>query len=264
MATSPFDKIHYYPYYYKKYGGEIRENSIEAKYTQVAISKGFLVSFFRTDQKKPSRYFSLFPSIRRFLEWYATLEPNQKAVFEIIRENKPQKMRFDFEVVRESPLTLPKIKKAFEAMIAATVEVFKEKYDVTLSLKKDFIVCDSSSKEKFSRHIILPRYYFSTAAHTRALFKEILARVPLEYRAYTYKGKTKKILDDMVYGSFQHFRITDSGKVEIKTGKVEAKAEVSRHKKILDSWIFRKSRVVSRHELKDTIITWVSAAKKLA
>nr|QQV29462.1 helicase/primase [Kaumoebavirus] len=255
--ASPFDKIHYYPYYYRKYGSEIRENSVEAKYSQAAISKGFLVSFFRTDQKKPSRYFSLFPSIRKFLDWYATLAPDQKSVFEIIRESKPQKMRFDFEVMRDSPLTLPKIKRAFEATIAATVAVFKEKYDVTLSLKKDFIICDSSSKEKFSRHIILPRYYFSNAAQTRALFKDIVARLPQDYRAYQAGGKTKKILDDMVYGSFQHFRMTDSG-------KIEAKGNVSRHKKILDSWIFRKTRVVSKHDLKDTIVTWVSAAKKLA
>ena len=111
-------------------------------------------------------------------EFYTRLAPGQRHCYEIILEGQPACLYFDLEFSAESNPGLMEacaetILDTFVAVVALRVS---EAFGIMLG-PQDFLRLLSSTPQKFSAHVIVPKVVFRDTSHVGRFVKDLAARL---------------------------------------------------------------------------------------
>ncbi|CAG8710766.1 6946_t:CDS:1, partial [Racocetra fulgida] len=219
-------------------------------------------------QEFPHSY-RYFDNLSEFEIWHESIPENQRTFHEVIRIGQPQKIKIDMDGELEKfasyPDPLDRIEKAlgqksFDGYIANThlhtwqksTDIMRKKDEISLYiknalriaikeisglnlLKNDIIIADSSNEMKWSKHLILPRYFVRGASKARKFTSQILELLP---------EKMHPFIDEKVNKDLHCFRLAGSHKAK----------DSSRIKRICSNHTWRESLIT--HIEKDSIELW--------
>lgn len=183
------------------------------------------------------RSFTVLDSVADFKEWFACPN-TPRTLHEVILGDRPQKLKFDIDAEVEKLATLPdympaaprlvpdadsyndhmlyehkvalaewkamtplnrKARRLFDVVTNAIESAFSDVYGNMLFIDEfDLAVSDSTDHTKFSRHIVLHRYYVANYAEATFFTEQVLAHLPAEYHQF---------LDATVNASRHNFRL---------------------------------------------------------
>ncbi|CAG8846154.1 34479_t:CDS:1 [Gigaspora margarita] len=169
-------------------------------------SEGWII---RQEYPHGYRYFH---NLYEFERWHESIPEYQRTFHEVIRIEQSQKIKIDMDGELEKfalyPDPLDRIEKAlgqksFDDYIANTrlhiwqksTDIMRKKNEISLYIKNalriaikeitglnlsknDIIIADSSNEMKWSKHLILPRYFVRGASKARKFTSQILELLP--------------------------------------------------------------------------------------
>ncbi|CAG8785898.1 12694_t:CDS:2, partial [Dentiscutata erythropus] len=219
-------------------------------------------------QEFPHSY-RYFDNLSKFEIWHESISENQRTFHEVIRIGQPQKIKIDMDDELEKfasyPDPLDRIEKAlgqksFDGYIANThlhtwqksTDIMRKKDEISLYiknalriaikeisglnlLKNDIIIADSSNEMKWSKHLILPKYFVRGASKARKFTLRILELLPERMHPF---------IDEKVNKDLHCFRLAGSHKAK----------DSSRIKRICSNHTWRESLIT--HIEKDSIELW--------
>lgn len=115
----------------------------------------------------------------------------------------PRKAYFDFDKAQ----SLEELEKSVEEVCLVLLKLLPIQ-------KKDLFLFTSLGDKKFSAHLVVNNYYYSSGRQVKQLFLLVLKEV---------SERVKEILDPAVYSTIQNFRLLGSSKWGEKRPKVHAK-----------------------------------------
>ncbi|XP_006401781.2 DNA-directed primase/polymerase protein [Eutrema salsugineum] len=236
----------------------LREIRIDLSEERKAISrKGVWATFPRQDEAikfekrhENVRVFSYqdhFSGQRRFLVstyeefWkrYKSMDPRHRHHYEVIQEGLPCHMYFDLEFSQKENEGR-NVDEMVDILISVILEALHEKY--AIEGQDDWIIeLDSSTKEKFSRHVIviIPKVAFKDNSHVGAFVGELCSRIVSAKEKDERLGKlfvhkeandsaSLLFVDTAVYSRNRCFRLALSSKagktsVLLPTGRFKCK-----------------------------------------
>ncbi len=154
------------------------------------------------------RTYLVFYSATDFIRWFHN-NSNIRTLHEVILGDKPQKLKFDIDASAEDldkiecqpregvTLRQSQAHEMFDSIVNAIIYAFESEYDFELPWQH-LAISDSSSAEKFSRHIVIPGFYVANNEEAAAFTKLVLEKIPEAFR---------KFLDAGVNKSTQNFRL---------------------------------------------------------
>jgi hypothetical protein len=114
------------------------------------------------EQKVLKRGYYVFENYSDFTIWFNWLPANLRMFHEVTMQPRPRKAAFDIDGGADN-LAAAEMdgKEAFDIIIHAVKKAFTDRFDYELT-EKDIVVCDSSNEKKFSRHVTITNYHFSS------------------------------------------------------------------------------------------------------
>jgi hypothetical protein len=145
--------------------------------------------------------FYYFKDLNVFGKCLCSLKPEQRTFHEIVKPNVPRKAAFDIDAkqteIEKAGLTREII---YNEVVKGIKGGFHSCFGIRLA-DKNLIVCDSSSEQKFSRHILIDGYHFSDTAQF-VVYQERVPRfidnsvIPfLDMMATKYAFSSLRIID---------------------------------------------------------------------
>lgn len=131
-----------------------------------------------------SKHFYVFESIAKYLKFIEDVPEKKRHYFEVVFSEQKQRPKFDID--GGDAEYVERIRKTIKALVPTGTKI---------------IICDSSSSTKFSRHIIVDKWYKNSEA-AKKLMDDVVANV--DGRNY---------IDESVYKDIQYFRLTGSAKL---------------------------------------------------
>ena len=208
------------------------ENYIGDSFEQFIIVKFKIPRIGTTLYTYFDDYISLFNYMNKFSE-------KNRHFFEVVPEDYFQKPRFDLDIDVSKLQSLLKQKNVnlfdnfviVQNLVKTIILVFKEYYNIDISIKEDILIFSSHSKEKISYHIVIDNYCHSNYKEAKQFYKLIIKYMP-ENINFLEKDFYKVFIDRGVYGRNQNFRIVGSTKFHQK-----------RTKKLLNCWNFENKTI---------------------
>lgn len=167
----------------------------------------------------------LVSTYNEFWRRYSDMDPNIRHHYEVIQEGSPCHIYFDLEFDKR----LNKKRDADEMvdiLVAVTFSALHEKYSIE-GHEEWIIELDSSTEEKFSRHLIIriPKTAFKDNSHAGAFICEVCSRIAAQRAANrnldklyiskdsSYAGPVDQLfVDTAVYSRNRCFRVAFSSK----------------------------------------------------
>ena len=128
--------------------------------------------------------------------------------YEVIRGDKPQKIRFDIDASIKkdekdmkglTPLLIDDIKSMFLNILKeAIIHTFLIQYQIEFD-KKDICIDDSSTKTKVSFHVMIQKYHVINAKENKLFYDQVIENIR--------RDDFKSIIDKAIYSNFQCFRL---------------------------------------------------------
>ena len=171
------------------------------------------------ERKSKPRVYTYFSNLIFFVNWMVKDVPKNEWCFhEVIRSNVIQRIRFDIDIeIEKFQDHFNKAKNLLEYgelvqenLIDAIIEYFAE-MNITLNLEKDIVICDSTSSQKFSRHLILPNHSTSNSDNAKQYFERIIKKCDANYSLF---------IDEGIYSSMHNLRLLGSVKLDTTRVKV--------------------------------------------
>ena len=153
-----------------------------------------------------------------FFSFYKGLKETEKKYYEILVENRPMKLYFDLEFLRNmNP------EKDGDSLTKDFIELVnfhvREKLDIQ-HFFEDVLILESFSEQKYSIHLIFPKIVFANHLDCKEFVSHILKSLPAEdehFTVFSSNGTKKLFIDTSVYSKNQNFRIIDRGASKSKT-----------------------------------------------
>lgn len=216
-----YDKRWYFRLVPPKAGEARRARALMEDFTLNEIASHMVVCFtpdkvegwngpFRTKEGEPIRIYAFFDSYLEFYEYMQKFSSTERAFYEIIFGELPQKPHFDIDIELEAHT------KAFpnddidttaetlrEAVIMGCIEV-SQAMGVTLDLTRDVLLYSSHGLRKRSYHVIINNKCHDGNKEAKAFYDAVMVKV-YGYTQGKYKGQN--FIDHGVYSSRQQFRL---------------------------------------------------------
>uniref|UniRef100_A0A0E0AJG1 DNA-directed primase/polymerase protein n=1 Tax=Oryza glumipatula TaxID=40148 RepID=A0A0E0AJG1_9ORYZ len=201
-----------------------------------------------------------------FWKRYNNMDPQIRHHYEVIQDGSPCHIYFDLEFDPR----LNKMRDADEMvdiLVAATFSALHDKYSIE-GQEEWIIELDSSTEEKFSRHLIIriPKTAFKDNSHVGAFISEICSRIASQRAAnpnfdklYITKdssctGRADHLFMDIaVYSRNRCFRLAFSSKSGKKSFLVAT--ERFKHKNMSDKELFMESLICRLDDDCDKLLT---------
>lgn len=187
---------------------------------------------FRTQEGEPGRLYAFFDSYLEFYEYMQRFERNERAFYEVIFGELPQKPHFDIDIDREKfELAFPgedidvAAETLRECVIDGCFEVLREQ-GVNLDMNRDVLLYSSHGPNKRSYHVILNNKCHDGNKEAKAFYDAVIIKV----NSYT-EGKYRNcnFVDRGVYSPRQQFRLV--GCQKWNSGRPKVFYEQFRHGK---------------------------------
>lgn len=168
-----------------------------------------------------------FGTVANYVEFYKLIqESDSKHYYEVIYGN--QKPHFDIDMAVDADLQFGEEYKqiletdriAFVHQVLLKVicqsiyDMFSKMYPVVFDAERQFVITDSSTKDKISFHIVLDGVFHRSCHESKVLYEAVAAHI-----AMNYPGFDPRVVDSAVYKRNQQFRTLWSSKI----GKTNAK-----------------------------------------
>lgn len=168
---------------------------------------------FRNKNGEPIRIYAFFDSYLEFFEYMQKFPPVERAFYEIIFGELPQKPHFDIDIslsdlyAKYPDENIDTVAETLrEAVMRGCIEVLAENL-VTLDLSRDMLLYRSHGGEKRSYHVVINNKCHDGNKEARAFYDAVMAKV----RIYT-NGKYLDFVDKSVYSPRQQFRMVECQK----------------------------------------------------
>jgi hypothetical protein len=215
------DKRWYFRLVSPKAGEVKRARALMEDFTLNEIASHMVVCFtpdkvpgwdrpFRTKEGEPIRIYAFFDSYLEFYEYMQKFSPTERAFYEIVFGELPQKPHFDIDIDLEThTLGFPNddidttAETLREAVIMGCMEV-SQGVGVTLDLTRDILIYSSHGPQKRSYHVIINNKCHDGNNEAKAFYDAVMIKV----HGYT-QGKYQKqnFVDRGVYSPRQQFRL---------------------------------------------------------
>jgi hypothetical protein len=163
---------------------------------------------FRKPDGDPGRIFAYFDSYLEFYEYMQKFESVDRAFYEIIFGELPQKPHFDVDIDLENFVAayagedIDQVAELLrEAVIQGSIEVLSENM-TGIDLQKDVLLYSSHGIKKRSYHIVLNNKCHDGNKEAKAFYDAVTSKV----RTIT-GGKYVEFIDPSVYSPRQQFRL---------------------------------------------------------
>lgn len=176
---------------------------------------------FRNQDGNPIRIYAFFDSYLEFYEYINKFPATQRAFYEIIFGELPQKPHFDIDIdlaalnakyPGEDIDTVATILQ--QAVVSACIDVLAENL-TTVDISKDILLYSSHGTEKRSFHLVINNKCHDGNKEASAFYNAVMIKVS----AIT-GGKYLKFVDDSVYSPRQQFRMVGCQKHESNRPKI--------------------------------------------
>jgi hypothetical protein len=202
-----------------KNGEQRRARALMDDYNLNEISHHMVVCFtpdtipgstrpFRNPDGDPIRIYGFFDSYLEFYEYMQNFEPSERAFYEIIFGELPQKPHFDMDI------SMDDLNKLYpgedmndvseilrQAVIMGCIEVLAENM-VMIDMTRDILLYSSHGENKRSYHLVLNNKCHDGNKEAKAFYDAVMNKV----RIYT-NGKYLEFVDKSVYSPRQQFRM---------------------------------------------------------
>lgn len=169
---------------------------------------------FRAQDGDFMRIYAYFDSYLEFFEYMMKFEPSDRAFYEIIFGELPQKPHFDVDIAYAEFLKLYPGEDfdstaAFikDTVIAGCMQVLAER-SITIDMSRDVLLYSSHGPQKQSFHIVLNNHCHDGNEEARAFYDEVVKKISI-----LTNGKYLKFIDSGVYSPRQQFRLVGCQKV---------------------------------------------------
>ncbi|CAH6420172.1 Origin of replication binding protein [uncultured virus] len=165
---------------------------------------------FRTKEGNPGRIYAYFDSYLEFYDYMQRFQPNERAFYEVIFGELPQKPHFDIDIDRadfqeffpndnidETAETLR------EAVISGCIEVLAGNL-VTFDLTRDLLLYSSHGPDKRSYHVIINNKCHDGNKEARAFYDAVMTKI---HAITGNKYIRTNFIDKGVYNPRQQFRL---------------------------------------------------------
>lgn len=172
-----------------------------------------------------------------FWKIYSKLE--KPSFYEIIQEDKACSLYFDIDCKKDSIIEYDPL-----ILLEDLLQFITKQIDETFSIhviRKDIIDMDSSTDDKFSRHIVIPKCTFQNNIDAGNFVLSIIER--LNSLDIEYYNKIASMIDSGVYSKNRNFRLFLSSKVGKTAKLVRSKEYLSYHPFESDKQFFMKSLI---------------------
>jgi len=163
---------------------------------------------FRNKDGAPVRIYAVFDSYIEFFEYMQKFPPTERAFYEIIFGELPQKPHFDIDIdVSEFRTLYPEDDIALsaeflrEAVIGGCIGVFSDN-KVTLNIERDILLYSSHGDNKYSYHLVLNNKCHDGNREAKAFYDAVMVKVHV-----LTGGKYLNFVDKSVYSPRQQFRL---------------------------------------------------------
>lgn len=182
---------------------------------------------FRTLQGEPVRIYGFFDSYIEFYEYLQNFVDNEKAFYEIIFGEFPQKPHFDIDI------NLDDVNAKFpgcdidiisdelkDCVISACIELCKEQL-CPIDIERDILIYSSHTidKKKRSLHIVITNKCHDDNKDSKAFYDAVMTKVH-NYTNNKYNLPGINFIDKAVYSPRQQFRIVGSQKIGSNRPKI--------------------------------------------
>ena len=163
---------------------------------------------FRNKEGKPIRIYAFFDSYLEFFDYMQKFEATERAFYEIVFGELPQKPHFDVDMDITNFQTLypeEDIDVAAEtlrvAVISGCIDVLAENM-VTLDIKRDLLLYSSHGIDKRSYHVVINNKCHDGNKEAKAFYDAVMGKIRI-----TTGGKYLQFIDRSVYSPRQQFRL---------------------------------------------------------
>lgn len=163
---------------------------------------------FRNKDGKPIRIYGFFDSYLEFYEYMQKFPTTDRAFYEIIFGELPQKPHFDIDISLKDVETLyPNedidviAETLREYVIMGCIQVLAENL-VTVDISRDVLLYSSHGEDKRSYHLVLNNKCHDGNKEAKAFYDAVMVKL----RSYT-GGKYLDFVDRSVYSPRQQFRL---------------------------------------------------------
>lgn len=165
---------------------------------------------FRTQEGEPGRIYAFFDSYVEFYEYMQRFDRSERAFYEVIFGELPQKPHFDIDIDRDVlSLAFPAddidttAEILRECVIGGCFEVLRE-HGVILDLTRDLLLYSSHGPNKRSYHIVLNNKCHDGNKEAKVFYDAVMEKVH-GYTQGKYRGLN--LIDKGVYSPRQQFRL---------------------------------------------------------
>lgn len=176
---------------------------------------------FRTKEGKPGRIYAFFDSYLEFFDYMQKFSDTDRAFYELIFGELPQKPHFDIDISLEDlNQAYPGenidtvADKLIEALITGCILVLAD-HSVTLDIHRDVLLYSSHNLDKRSFHLVLNNKCHDGHKETKAFYDAVVIKV----KDIT-QGKYLGFIDAKVYSPRQQFRLVGCQKQRSNRPKV--------------------------------------------
>lgn len=176
---------------------------------------------FITPDGKHMRIYAYFDSYLEFIEYMDKFEKSDRAFYEIIFGEFPQKPHFDIDISMKDFASQypgedihPTGEYIRECVLSACVTVLTE-LGIKINLESDILLYSSHGSDKISYHLILNNWCHDGNKEAEAFYKAVIKKISILTR-----GKYLKFIDDGVYSPRQQFRIVGCQKQNSNRPKI--------------------------------------------
>ena len=176
---------------------------------------------FRNKEGKPIRIYAFFDSYLEFFEYMQKFNPTERAFYEIIFGELPQKPHFDIDISIDDLETLypgedfdTVAETLREAVIMGCINVLTDNH-VVLDLQRDILLYSSHGEDKRSYHLVINNKCHDGNKEAKAFYDAVMGKI----RIIT-QGKYLEFVDKSVYSPRQQFRLVGCQKQQSNRPKV--------------------------------------------
>lgn len=182
--------------------GDVLNNN----YSRDEICEKFVT---RYESNKKSSY-RVFQSQSKFLSFLEACPEEQRCYHEVIFGWQKQKLKFDLDMEMpaidafQQDSSASRQEKANE-ILNVVLESITDMFFMIYFTDCDILICNSSSKDKFSYHIIITSHYVNDCTNAKMFTKNVLNAIPRGY---------KQFVDHNVNKQTQNFRMVNCHKAK--------------------------------------------------
>lgn len=211
---------------------EGRARPLMADYTLAELSQRLLICYtpktlphqtrpFTNHNGQPGRIYSVFDSYVEFYEYLQHFPRSQRAFYEIILGEFPQKPHFDLDIAssecatRYPGLRIEDLAELLAQSVMTGIVTVAAELGLNLKLDKHVLLFSSHGPNKRSYHIVVHHYCHSNNEEARAFYEAVVKAV-----STITGGKYTEFIDPGVYGPRQLFRLVGCQKIDSQRPKI--------------------------------------------